>query len=60
MYKVAELKYQLGHLSAHALAHAKDTYATAKRDHKAAEADLFTAWTSYRNAVDYGLVTSGS
>ena len=60
MYKVAELKYQLGNLSAHALADAKDTYETAKRDHKAAEADLFTAWTSYRNAVDYGLVTSGS
>ena len=60
MYRVAELKYQLGNLSAHALADAKDTYETAKRDHKAAEADLFTAWTSYRNAVDYGLVTSGS
>ena len=60
MYKVAELKYQLGNLSAHALADAKDTYETAKRDYKAAEADLFTAWTSYRNAVDYGLVTSGS
>ena len=60
MYKVAELKYQLGNLSAHALADAKDTYETAKRDYKAAESDLFTAWTSYRNAVDYGLVTSGS
>ena len=60
MYKVAELKYQLGNLSAHALADAKDTYENAKRDYKAAESDLFTAWTSYRNAVDYGLVTSGT
>lgn len=60
MYKVAELKHQLGNLSANALADAKDTYETAKRDYKAAEGDLFTAWSSYRNAVDYGLVTSGS
>ena len=60
MYQVAELKYQLGNLSAHALADAKDTYEAAKRDCKTAESDLFTAWTSYCNAVDYGLVTSGS
>lgn len=60
VYETAQLKYQQGNLSANALADAKDTYETARRDCTAAQTDLFTAWHSYQNAVTYGVVSSGS
>lgn len=60
VYRVAQLKYQQGNLSANALADAKDTYETAKRDYASAQMDLFTAWHNYQNAVEYGIVSSGS
>ena len=60
VYAVAEKKYQLGNLSANARADAKNTRNTAKRDVEAAKLDLFTAYHSYKQAVDLGLVGSAS
>ena len=60
VYAVAEKKYQLGNLSANALADAQNTLNTAKRDVEAAKLDLFTAYHSYKQAVDLGLVGSAS
>lgn len=60
VYQVARLKYQQGNLSANALADAKDTYETAKRDYTSAQMDLFTAYHNYQNAVEYGIVSSGA
>ena len=60
VYAAAQLKYSLGNLSANALADAKDTLATAERTVTSAQLDLFSAWHSYRNAVEYGLVSSQS
>ncbi len=60
VYQVAQLKHQQGNLSANALADAKDTWETAKRDYASAQMDLFTAWNNYQNAVQHGIVSSGS
>lgn len=60
VYAVAEKKYQLGNLSANALLDAQNTLNTAQRDVEAARLDLFTAYHSYRQAVDLGLVSSSS
>lgn len=60
VYQVAQLKHQQGNLSANALADARDTWETAKRDYASAQMDLFTAWHNYQNAVTRGVVTSGS
>lgn len=60
VYQAAQLKHQQGNLSANALADAKDTWETAKRDYASARMDLFTAWNNYQNAVKYGSVSSGS
>ena len=59
-YAAAQLKYAQGNLSANALADAKDTLATAERTVTSAQLDLFSAWHSYRNAVEYGLVSTQS
>lgn len=56
----AELKYQQGSISANALQDARDTLESAKRDVESAQLDLFTAYHSYRQAVDKGLVNSRS
>lgn len=60
VYQVAQLKHQQGNLSANALADAKDTWETAKRDYASAQMDLFTAWNNYQNAVQHGIVSSGA
>lgn len=60
VYQVAQLKHQQGNLSANALADAKDTWETAKRDYASAQMDLFIAWNNYQNAVQHGIVSSGS
>ena len=60
VYAVAEKKYELGNLSSNALLDAQNTLNTAKRDVTAAQLDLFTAYHSYRQAVDLGLITSTS
>lgn len=59
-YAVAQKKYELGNLSANELQDAQDTLNTAQRDVEAARLDLFTAYHSYRQAVDLGLVSSSS
>lgn len=60
VYQVAQLKHQQGNLSANDLADAKDAWETAKRDYASAQMDLFTAWNNYQNAVQHGIVSSGS
>ncbi|MDO4515863.1 MAG: TolC family protein [Bacillota bacterium] len=60
VYQAQELKYQLGNLSANALADARDTLESARRDLESARMDLFTAWHNYQNAVTRGIVSSGS
>ena len=54
----AELKYQQGNISANALQEAVDQRESARRDVEAARLDLFTAYHSYRQAVEKGLTGS--
>ena len=56
----AELKYQQGNISANALQEAVNARESARRDVASAKLDLFIAYHSYRQAVDKGLVNSGS
>ena len=60
VYAAAELKYEQGNISANALQDAKNTLESARRDADAARLDLFSAYHAYRQAVDKGLVGSGS
>lgn len=60
VYAAEELKYELGNISANALADAKDTLIAAQRDCESAELNLFTAWNNYQQAVAHGIVASGS
>lgn len=60
VYAANQLKYQQGTISYNALLDAQDTLSSARRDLESAQMDLFTAWQSYQNAVQYGLVSSGS
>ena len=60
VFAAAELKYQQGNISANALQDARDTLESARRDVEKAGLDLFTAYHSYRLAVNKGLVSSGS
>lgn len=59
-YAVAQLKYQQGSIAKNALLDAEDSLTSAKRDVETAKLDLFTAWNSYRQGVDCGLVSSAS
>ena len=59
-YAVAQLKYQQGSIAKNALLDAEDSLTSAKRDVETAKLDLFTAWNSYRQSVDCGLVSSAS
>ena len=54
----AELKYQQGTISANALQDAVNKRESARRDVEAARLDLFTAYHSYRQAVEKGLAGS--
>lgn len=54
-YAAAELKHRQGNLSQNALLEAKATLDSAQRDVSAAQLDLFTAYHSYRQAVELGL-----
>jgi outer membrane protein TolC len=58
VYAVAQVKYKQGNLSANALLDAQDTLDSAKRDVTSAQLDLYTAYHSYRQAVEQGLVGS--
>ena len=60
VYAVEELKYQLGNISANALADAGDTLDAARRDCHTAQMALFTAWHSYRQAVERGMISTSS
>lgn len=58
VYAAAEKKHELGLLSDNGLLEAQITLHTAQRDVQAAKLDLFTAYHSYNQAVQYGLVSS--
>lgn len=60
VYAAQELKYQQGNLSANALLDAKDALESARRDVTAAQLELFSVGHSYQQAVELGLVSSGS
>lgn len=58
VYAAAEKKHELGLLSDNGLLEAQITLHTAQRDVQSAKLDLFTAYHSYNQAVQYGLVSS--
>lgn len=58
VYAAAEKKHELGLLSDNGLLEAQITLHTAQRDVQAAKLDLFTAYHSYNQAVQYGLVST--
>lgn len=58
VYAAAEKKHELGLLSDNGLLEAQITLHTAQRDVQSAKLDLFTAYHSYQQAVQYGLVSS--
>lgn len=60
VYAASQLKYQQGNLSRNALLDARDTLESTRRDLTSAQLDLFTAYRSYQNAVNFGLVSSGN
>lgn len=59
-WQTAQLKYHQGKLSANGLAAAQEAVDTARRNLISAQINLFTAYNSYQNAVEYGLAESSS
>ena len=59
-FAVTQLKYDLGKISKNALLSEEDVLTSARRAVETAQLDLFSAWNSYRQGVDYGLVTAAS
>lgn len=57
-FATAELKYRQGNISANALQEARNAKESARRDVEAARLDLFTAYHSYRQAVEKGMAGS--
>lgn len=55
-YAVSALKFDQGNISANALADAKDELAAAKDEVTSAERELFSKYSSYRWAVEYGIL----
>ena len=55
-YRVAELKYAQGNISYQELLSAGDALSDARDAVGSAERTLFSAWNSYRWAVDYGIL----
>ena len=55
-YAAAQLKQSQGTLSQNKLLEAEDKLKEAKEKVAGAENDLFSAWNTYRWAVDYGIM----
>ena len=55
-YAAAQLKYQQGAISANTLLEAEDDVKAAQETVAGAENDLFSAYNTYRWAVDYGIM----
>ena len=55
-YAVAQLKQSQGTISQNALLEAEDKLKEAREKAAGAENDLFSAWNTYRWAVDYGIM----
>ena len=55
-YSVAQLKYDQGTISKNALLEAEDKVKTAQETVDSAAIDLFSAYNTYRWAVDYGIL----
>ena len=54
------MKYQRGMISRNALLSAQDDLESARSAEERAWRDLFSARNSYRNAVEYGLVSNSN
>ena len=55
-YAVAQLKHSQGNISQNALLEAEDKVKQAREKTASAENDLFSAYNTYRWAVDYGII----
>ena len=55
-FAVAQLKQSQGTISQNALLEAEDKLKEAREKAAGAENDLFSAWNTYRWAVDYGIM----
>ena len=60
LYSNAQMKYQRGMISRNALLSAQDDLESARSAEERAWRDLFSARNSYRNAVEYGLVSNSN